>query len=220
MAYDRPANLASGATVTEAWVDAVTNSFEAGFPDICTTAGDMVYATAADTGARLALGTAPGRLAVGSSAPAWQIVPSCRVYNSGNIDPATSTWVTLTFDSERFDHHTMHDTSSNTGRITIPSNGDGVYIIGACAKFDLSGLSSGEEDIGLRILLGGSTVIAEHYFIASHDDVDSAITITTIYELAATNYVEVQGYTSSDVDIVQEGNLSPVFWASYLARGS
>jgi hypothetical protein len=54
---------------------------------------------------------------------------SCRVYNSGNQTISNATWTDLTFDSELYDTDTMHDTSSNTNRITFTTAGVYVWML-------------------------------------------------------------------------------------------
>jgi len=65
-------------TTSELWTAAnhnayVKDNFDVGVPDIFTTAGDIVYATAANVAARLAIGTAKQYLRVnaGATAPEW-----------------------------------------------------------------------------------------------------------------------------------------------------
>src|SRR5689334_21709554 len=56
--------------------------------------------------------------------------PCCRVFNSATIALTNGVTKSITFDSERFDNAAMHDTSSNTARITIPTGGGGKYMFG------------------------------------------------------------------------------------------
>lgn len=62
--------------------------------------------------------------------------PNCSAYNSTGQTITTGTVTALTFDSEQFDTHTMHSTSSNTSRITVPSAGK--YILMAQVVFDIN----------------------------------------------------------------------------------
>jgi len=220
MAYSAlPAKVASD-TLTLTNYNAIKGNFEAGVPDIFTAAGDIAYATAANAASALAIGTADGFLVAGASAPAWQIAPAARVANSADIDPATGSWVTLTFDTEdgtydTFDTDAMHSVASNTGRLTCPTNGDGLYLIGGCVKLDASG--AGTSDAGLRIYLNGSTAI--HTEFNSYTKESSIeIAVCTLYKLSATDYVELQVYTESDFDVKQVSNSSPVFWAQWVRR--
>ena len=223
MAYSALPTKNAGDTITLANYTAIKDNFEAGVPDLYTTKGDIVSASAADTGARLAIGADDSTLVADASAGgnlAWQIQPAARVWNNGNIDPATSSWVTLTFDSERFDTDTVHSTVANTSRLTIPTNGDGLYLIGGQVNFDASGTTTGERAMGVRILLNGATVLAEnldvHSSVSGGSDLD--VQIVTLYSLAATNYVELQVYTVLDVDVQLVANTSPEFWCIWQRR--
>lgn len=212
MAYADIGDIASGAVISETYLDQIRANFLAGVPDIFTAAGDIAYATAADAAARLALGAADSIYVCGATAPETQIVPAVRVYNDAAIDPAVANWVTLTFNSERFDTDGMHSTVTNTGRLTVPTNGDGLYMIGGNIKI---GVGSGDK--GLRILLNGATAIAESYGNKTSDSGDS-IAITTLYSLAATDYVELQVYVESDLNVTVSANVSPEFWAIWQRR--
>ena len=163
MAYSTmPTKIASD-TITLTNYNNIRDNFIAGVPDVFTTKGDLVAATAADTAARVAIGSDDSTLVADSSQStglAWQIQPAVRAYNSGNVAVSATTWTTVTCDSERFDTDTMHSTSSNTGRLTVPTNGDGLYLIGANIEV---GPASGSfsTSVGVRIRLNGATVIAE-----------------------------------------------------------
>lgn len=59
--------------------------------------------------------------------------PSCCVTHSANQSIADATWTTLVFDTEDHDIETMHSTTANTDRITIPEAG--IYAFGANIAF-------------------------------------------------------------------------------------
>jgi hypothetical protein len=220
MAYSALPAKVAGDTFDLADYNKIKGNFEAGVPDILTTKGDLAVATGVDAAARLAIGDDDSILVPDSGETtglAWQIQPACRVYNSGNIDPTTSTWEPLTFDSERFDTDAMHSTSSNTGRITIPTGGDGLYLIGVNATLDLASLGDPRCTPGLRLLLNGATVIAQTRFV-THADIDADLSLSTLYSLSAGDYVVAQIYTDEDVDVVANGNYSPEFWAIWQRR--
>ena len=217
MAYADIGDIASNAVISETYLDGIRANFLAGVPDIFTAEGDIAIATAADTAARLAVGAADSVLVAGTARPEWQTMPAARVYNDAAIDPATSSWVTLTFNTERFDTDAMHSTTTNTSRLTIPTGGDGIYLIGGNVDFD-SGGGTGAKDLGLRILLGGATIIAQRLGYENVASVDVSMNIETVYALAATNYVELQVYTSVDVNVLASGNYSPEFYAIWQRR--
>jgi hypothetical protein len=222
MAYADLGAISPGDLGTSTWANQVRANFQAGVPDIFTTKGDLAVATGADAAARLGVGDDDSILVPDSGEAAglaWQIQPACRVYRSGDYDPATGSWVALPFGSERFDTDGMHDTGSNTTRITIPTNGDGLYLIGGNVEFDTSGLAGQGYHYGIALRLNGSTYIAREF---SEDTMsDSGLIsfdISTLYSLSATDYIELMIYTEGDLDVKASGNYSPEFWAIWQRR--
>ena len=226
MAYSDPGDLASGAVITEAWVVAVRASLLASGVAIVTTAGDIVAATAATTLARLEVGEDDSTLVADSGQAtglAWQIQPAARVYNDAEIDPATSSWVSLTFNQERYDTDGVHSTVTNSERLTCPDNGSGLYHIGGCLQIGTTG-GTGANIIGVRLFLNGTTSIAESL---EYRNVSAAINlivpISCDYALSdngagANDYVELQVFTSVDVNVLVNGNTSPEFWCHWFRR--
>jgi len=221
MAYAALPSKSSSDTLDLDDYNKIKGNFEAGVPDIFSAKGDIAAGTAADTADRLAVGANNSILVADSyesTGMEWQIMPGARVYNSSNIDPATSSWVTLTFDSERTDLEAMHSTASNTSRLTAPSGGGGLYMVGGTVAFDTSGAGSGGSIKGLRILLDGTTVIAEHTIGSLHASFAIVLSICTMYQIPAASYVELQVYTNTDVDVLAAGNYTPEFWAMWQRR--
>lgn len=222
MAWSDIGDIASGAVVTEGYLDQMrANQLETA-PGLAVAKGDLFVATAANAMARLAIGANGSTLVPDSGEAtglAWQIVPSCRVYNNAAIDPATSTWVALTFNAERWDSNGMHSVAADTSRITIPAGGGGIYGIGGGAQLDTSGVGGGTAYYGLRILLNSATVICQwgpmELTMNTHD---LGLAISTKYNLAATNVVELQIYTTVDVNVLSTNGFSPEFGATWLRR--
>ena len=135
--------------------------------------------------------------------------PNARVYNSGAISLATGSVTALTFDSERYDKGAgSHSTSSNTGRLTVPTSCGGVYLIGGNVSFASN--STGVRQIGIRI--NGSTTIAQVY-VNTNSSADCNLSICTAYSLAAADYVELMAFQNSGGNLnVQVSAGSPEFW--------
>ncbi len=216
MAYNAlPAKNASD-TLTLGNYNVIKGNFEAGVPDIFTAKGDIAAATDADTASRVAVGADGARLVADSTQATgvrWQIMPACRLYNTADIDPATGSWVALTFDTEWYDYGGMHSTVSNTSRITIPAGGTGLYHVGGAAILDCSGTTSGERYFGLQIIANGADVYAEQRFNLPNRGMDHGLTIACDVILAATDYVELRVYTEGNYNILAAGSYSPAFWA-------
>lgn len=219
MAYADIGDVASGDIIAETWGDQVRANFQAGVPDIFTAKGDLAGGTGADAAARLAVGADDATLVADSgetTGMVWQIQPACRVYRNSD-QGVDSAWESITFNQERFDTDSMHSVASNTSRITIPAGGAGLYLIGANIEFAEPG--SGGVDVQIRILLGGSTVIAQ----SGKRRVTSgygayAIPISTLYNLSAGNYIEVQAWAEDALNVQYSGQYSPEFWAIWQRR--
>jgi len=120
----------------------------------------------------------------------------------------------LTFDSERFDTDAAHSVAANTHRLTVPANGGGIYSIGANISVGSAGTCS------IRVLLNGVTIIAQasHYYDSGNPPARVDLNLSTIYSLAATDFVEVQVYVVNNVNVLQDANYSPEFWMIWQRR--
>jgi hypothetical protein len=120
--------------------------------------------------------------------------PRAHVYNSAAISLANATETVLTFDTELFDVGAMHSTSSNTGRLTVPTGGDGLYLFIAQAQF----AASATGDRWLRLYKNGSLVTGLGEAIVQPNAADTTrMQVLGLETLAATDYVEVKGRQSS-----------------------
>jgi hypothetical protein len=222
MAYAPLPSKSAGDTVTLANYDVIKANFEAGVPDLFTTKGDLAVASAADTAVRLARGGDGTRLEVivGEEAPTptnivWRIQPCAVVTHDAGASPSTSTWTTLDFNTQRQIRNSMHSASVNNSRLTVPTNGDGLYHIGGCVEF---GHTTGAGALfGVRILLNGATVLAQVMQMMA-PTANIALSVSRDYQLAATNYVELQVFVSESVSTVKAANYSPEFWAHWVRR--
>ena len=105
--------------------------------------GDLVPGTGADTFSRLAVGangtvlTADSAESTGmkwasAAAPAFS---GALAYNNASTTVANNSEAFFTYNSEVYDTDGYHSTSSNTGRLTIPTGKSGYYLVYSLARF-------------------------------------------------------------------------------------
>ena len=221
MAYVALPDKSGGDQYIEAMWDGVKANFEATFVHAAAAAGDMAYATAANTVAVLTKGTTDDMLVAGAAAPEWQTTPCCHMQADNNQAIGAAGWTTVTYvnaDSTIVDPDSMHTADST--RITIPAGCGGFYTFGACAKFDASGDNTNNWKFGVRIILNGANTIAVHTqayeFLLDGQDV--TLPVPGGRFLAAEDFIEFQVYTTVAINILNEDLFSPVFWASWQRR--
>lgn len=147
--------------------------------------------------------------------------PQVRVYNSANINVSGSTDETLTFNSERFDVGGLHSTTTNTGRLTVPSGGAGLYLVFAHVIW---GAYSDSTIRRIRLFTNATTPFASvAHGAISTAGVNTAQSIVGIAaNQTATDYFTVVAYQGSasalGLDIQASGNQSPEFGAIWLSE--
>lgn len=131
--------------------------------------------------------------------------PSVRVYNSGAQSIANATWTALAFDSERFDTDTIHDAAANT-KLTCKTAGK--YLI--VGNMDFATNNTGSRTATIK--LNGTTYIALAK-MASVPGTDTPFSISTIYDLAVNDYVEIHVYQDCGGPLNSQaiGNYVPEF---------
>ena len=197
-------------------IPVITNSST----DLITTAGDLLYGTAADTMARLGIGTAGQVLKVnsGATAPEWGaagaagfVGVSC--YKSAATQSLSNdTSAAITFDAEEFDTDGFHSTSSNTSRITIPSGKAGKYLFVATIVFATN--ATGNRSI---FFAKNGSLVARGQRVPPSAASETHLTTSAIVDLAISDYVEVFGYQNSGGNLnVENGQGLTRFAAYYL----
>ena len=107
---------------------------------LTTTTGDIIYASAANTPARLAIGSTDQVLKVSGGIPAWGAAPAaafvgCALRLGAVVSIANNTATVIDWGNEVFDTNNFHSTSTNTSRITIPNGYAGKYYLFGAMKF-------------------------------------------------------------------------------------
>lgn len=135
-----------------------------------------------------------------------------RVYNSANISVANASFTALTFNSERWDDDSFHDTGSNTSRLTVPQPGR--YLVTACVRFAANATGNRQ----LRLMVDGGTEVARVTAQAVTGGIATMLEVETITELGAGSYFTVEAYQDSGgaLNVEATGNSSPEFWISTL----
>jgi hypothetical protein len=139
--------------------------------------------------------------------PVPGIVSAARAFRASGQSVLTSTVVVLLLDSERFDTETIHDNAVNHSRLTCKTAG--IYAIDGSAVFEANATGNRQ----LKILLNGTTEIDSVNVPAAGGAADTHLSVSTIYQLAVNDYVELAVRQTSGVtlNVLQVGNVSPEF---------
>jgi len=187
---------------------------------LTTTTGDIIYASAANTPARLGIGSTDQVLKVSGGIPAWGAAPAasfvgCRVFKSGAVQTISNATLTdITFNSESYDTDGFHDNSTNNERITIPSGKGGKYLlVGVC---ELAPNATGRRQAVFK--KNGTTVIHEAYIEAvSAATIETTLNPVSVIDLVAGDYVTFQVRQDSGGNLnTNSGTAVVSFAATYL----
>lgn len=167
--------------------------------DLITTAGDLLYGTAADTVARLGIGTAGQVLKVnaGATAPEWGAAgatsgPAFRAFRNTSTQSVTAdTWTKVQLNGETFDTASCFDSTTNF-RFTPTTAG----------YYNLTGKLNGEAQEAISVYVwsaiykNGSEASLGTKGNAPQDE-GTSIVSDLIYLNGTTDYVELYGYIRS-----------------------
>lgn len=188
----------------------LTNANAAIAKTIVDAKGDLIGATAADTPARLAVGTNGQVLTADSTAatglkwaaPATSSFVGCSVYRTTDQTLANNTTTIINWDAEFYDTDTMHDNSTNSSRITIPSGQGGKYLLTAIAFWSNNATGARQFAFYKNGVSLGWTEISPSSTSASY----TAGSGSLVLDLAAADYVEVAGVQNSGGNLGFLGN--------------
>lgn len=164
--------------------------------------GDLITATAADTPARLAVGTNGQTLVADSSTATglkWATAASGSTFSGAacilgtSVSTANSTFTAITFGSEVFDTDSYHSTSTNTSRFTIPSGKTGYFLFTATATW--VGNATGYRQFGF--VKNGSLTGTEPNPAMPANSADQSLSASQVMYLTAGDYIELQCWQNS-----------------------
>jgi hypothetical protein len=145
--------------------------------------------------------TTDGKLTVGGA----DIVTgnSVRAYRSTTQSISNDTPTAISFDSERWDTNALHDNSTNPTRLKAPVAG--TYSIAAHVQF-------ADNATGVRqlaVFVNGSVMWATTE--AAAKSTNNWLSLSTIIQLAANDYIEVYVYQNSggSLNILSAANYTP-----------
>lgn len=138
--------------------------------------------------------------------------PYVRVYRSSDLSIVDSTNTNVTFGQERFDNQAMHDTSTNSDRLTVPANMGGLYLIEAHVQWEASVNGFRRVDIWMN-----STMIARVQGPPIAAATPTYQTLSTIYRASPGDYFFVNVYQNSGAALkISAGAGAPEFMATWL----
>ncbi len=129
--------------------------------------------------------------------------PTAHVFHSTTQTIASASFTNMSMDSEDFDTDTMHDTSTNTNRLTATTAGK--YLV--YGKLQFAAHATGTRIIGIQV--NGAGTIYRLGEATPSGSIGSLLHGSIQFVLAAGDYVSLIGYQSSGGDLAL-GNASRV----------
>ena len=169
---------------------------------LTSTTGDIIYASAANTPARLGIGSSAQVLTVASGVPSWATPASgstfagATIFNEAGLSTANSTTTTMTFPTETIDTNTYHDNSTNNSRFTIPSGKAGYYEVSYNIMYE--GQNSPATTLFFLINVNGSQV-SNYKGHSAAGAGEQNFPNTRILNLAVGDYVELKVWQNSGI---------------------
>lgn len=165
---------------------------------------------------------APGNAYVVSTIPNATNPPHCAVRHSVNQSHATNgAWQALVFDTEDEDTNSMHSTSVNTSRITVPING--IYLVSGGVVFAAD--ADGQRAVAFRKNSSGANNpnVKGRIHETNPGGADAPVlAVATVIKLAATDYIELVAFQNSGAALTLLASTTehfPYFTVTWMGLG-
>jgi hypothetical protein len=141
--------------------------------------------------------------------------PACRVYHNAAQATVNNVALALSFNSERYDTNTMHDTVTNNGRITIKTAG--LYHVYASIEFAAN--ATGFRQIYFQV--NGATIIAASSIPTPGTGVGAGLVLSTEWKFAVNDYIlcVVAQNSGGGLNVLSGNAYTPEFGASWIGLG-
>lgn len=141
-------------------------------------------------------------------------VQACRATRTSAVSIADATETTVSFNAERFDTDTMHDSVTNSSRITIKTAG--IYAIGFHGMFAAAADYVGAYAI---LRLNGTTEIARGPQVTTVSfSMNPQVVVHTIDQFDVADYIEVRVFQNNSANVArnleQTDERTPEFYAA------
>jgi hypothetical protein len=177
-----------------------------------TTSGDIVYGTGSGAISRLGVGTTGQILTVAAGVPSWSApggssFVGCSLGRTADQTMSNNAVNEVLWTTEAIDTNAFHDTSTNTGRLTIPAGKAGKYLIGFALNFASN--STGVREVFLK-KNGSDFAPAIGTTLPALSGGAMTMNLTTIVSLAEADYITANIYQNSG------GNLAATFDRTFI----
>jgi len=158
---------------------------------LTTTTGDIIYASAANTPARLGIGSTDQVLKVSGGIPAWGAPAAaafvgCKLTLSANQVVGHNTDTKIAWNQEDFDTDGFHSNTTNNTRVTIPTGKGGKYLFVAAMAWASNATGKRES----WLYKNGNSI--NSYFIQTAvNGQGTHFIVTNLIEAAAGDYIEL-----------------------------
>lgn len=129
-----------------------------------------------------------------------------RVYHNANQSITDATVTFLSFNNERWDTNSFHDNTTNNSRLTCPLAGKHLIVCTLEFASNATGFRQANFKLNNTTYIGGLVCV-------SVTGAGTFVGITTIYNLALNDYIQVEVYQNSGgaLNVTTGANYSPEF---------